>query len=668
MNKLAGNAIDILTDTVSGFHQYTLQPQPHLTYISQSFCAMTGYSPKELLSDRADLYGPLVHPADHTIYAAFLREFLGGKLQSTAQYRILRKDGTVRWFQDTATLKLLPSGSKVLCSSLIDITDLKQENQELQLLSQTLPCGILRYTCEKAPRITYVNDRMLQFLRVPEPSPGQPPLLDVYAESLYLWIPMEERPRFAHILEQVTETDDPIAGELSVLRCDGTKARLYGWISKSIDQNGNPEFQSVCMDVTERYEQKKSAETSQYLNAISALYDKIFEYDFSARTVKCLQGQNSEMFKWLENVPIPMEEATEQWILSGVRADQKRTVLDYFRSYFQPEMRCSNNRPPQIQYYARSSDGTMRRYTGIFLKIDHNRSLYCCRRATEDAEHNHLQDENTNLRNMNENMQEFVQRLTDGIVAFELEDGLVKPLYVSENISQFFGYTTEEWVAMAQKRHTIQDFVSKCSVPYEEFLPLLESGEAEFEYQDIHSGKARRIKAICTNQFGKDSSRQHVMLYDITVNVSKATPTVSPKVSIRTFGYFDVFVDDHPIAFRNEKSKELLALLVDRRGGYVSSEEAIGFLWEDEIVSPLTLARYRKIALRLKNTLEEYGVPNIVESVNGRRRIVTEGVHCDLYEYLSGKDDTMRLFKGSYLTNYSWGETTLGELQRNLSL
>ena len=106
------------------------------------------------------------------------------------------------------------------------------------------------------------------------------------------------------------------------------------------------------------------------------------------------------------------------------------------------------------------------------------------------------------------------------------------------------------------------------------------------------------------------------------------------RVSIRTFGYFDVFVGEKPI----------------------------GFLWEDEPVNPVTLSRYRKVALRLKNTLEEYGISAVVESVDGKRRIVTELVRCDLYQYLSGKEEYALTFKGSYRTNYSWGETTLGEL------
>ena len=149
------------------------------------------------------------------------------------------------------------------------------------------------------------------------------------------------------------------------------------------------------------------------------------------------------------------------------------------------------------------------------------------------------------------------------------------------------------------------------------------------------------------------------MLYNMDARESHNT---GAEVRIRTFGYFDVFVGEQPIAFRNEKSKELFALLVDRRGGFVSSEEAIGFLWEEEPANSLTMARYRKVALRLKNILEEYSIGDIVESVNGKRRLIPERVRCDLYDYLSGQEEHSQLFKGSYLTNYSWGESTLAEL------
>ena len=58
----------------------------------------------------------------------------------------------------------------------------------------------------------------------------------------------------------------------------------------------------------------------------------------------------------------------------------------------------------------------------------------------------------------------------------------------------------------------------------------------------------------------------------------------------------------------------------------------------------------------------EYGISEIIESINGKRRIVPERVQCDLFDYISGKEEHAGLFKGSYLSNYSWAETTLAEL------
>ncbi len=135
-------------------------------------------------------------------------------------------------------------------------------------------------------------------------------------------------------------------------------------------------------------------------------------------------------------------------------------------------------------------------------------------------------------------------------------------------------------------------------------------------------------------------------------------------VQIRTFGYFDVFVDQKPIVFKSTKSKELLALLVDRRGGFISTDEAISYLWEDEPADKVTRARYRKVAMRLKETLEQHGVGNIIEVSSHRRRIVTEKVQCDLFDYVSGKPEFSNLYNGSYLLNYSWAEVTSAQLNK----
>lgn len=637
---------------LSGFHQYCLTDTPRLCYVSGSLCDLLGMSEEELLDGTDDRYALCLHPGDREAYGTFLESLSRKEQTRTLRYRLTGKDGGVRMISDTMTSRCR-DGVMLGDSVLTDITELQNENQNLRFLEQTFPCGFVRYTCEKAPRITYINDRAKQLLRLPEPGEPGYDRLETCQQNIYTMIPVEERGRFARYLERVSEQSAPLAGEISVLRWDGTRAYIFGWVTKCVSEQGETEYQSTFMDITQRQLRRKEQEASRYRKALTEVYDKIFEYDLGSRVVKCLYGRNSPSFQWLENIPMQMEEATENWVRSTVEESDRDRVLAFFRAFFQGGHPGPEGKPPRIVYRARSSSGSFRTYTGLFLKLDGDISLYCCRYTPDARETDALRRENDSLKSM----QELAMRFTEGVVAFEVENDTVRPLYTSENVRSFFGYSREEWLALAEKRHSIREFISQSGIAYEDIQRLFATGEAEFSYFDMTQNAYRRIRAICSRKY--DGSRCYVMLYNAD---GKQPEPAGTEVRIRTFGYFDVFVDDNPIAFRNEKSKELFALLVDRRGGFVSSEEAIGFLWEDEPANSVTMARYRKVALRLKNILEEYGIPDVIESVNGKRRLVPERVRCDLYDYLSGKEEFAQLFKGSYLTNYTWGENTLAEL------
>lgn len=662
MKNVIENMEEILNCNVSGFHQYVLDNTVHLNYVSKNFCDMTGYSEDELLSETEDKYASIVFPADQERYFEFIDKVSCKETKHSLEYRIRKKDGNICYVNDTITTKLQKDGTLVGYSVLTDITDLKKENHNLHYLNEMMPCGFVKYTCEKQPRITYINDQMIKMLRFPENPDGEVDYLALYKENIYLMIPMEEQRRFSLYLERVYRQGGPVAGEITLLRCDGTKVYCFGWVTKCVNEDGVEEFQSACMDITERHHLKKDRETKRYLKALTDVYDYIFEYDLSRSTIKCLHGQMSSPFQWVENISMQMEDATEKWITSTVFEKDQDRIRSFFQDFYKRKFEDSDTQPQQIRYRAFLSNGRMCTYMGIFLKIDTNISLFCCRSMPDIDEAELLREENTSLKNINENMQELVLKFTDGIAAFEVEDNMVTPLYASDNVCEFFGVGKDEWMSMMKKSTPIKTFIARSKTTYEEILKLLQNGEAEFTYYDLSIEKERRIKAICSQKYPDNSSTRYVMLYNIGENDKRYVNYNQPIVNIRTFGYFDVFVDGKPIAFRNEKSKELFALLVDRRGGFVSSEEAISFLWENETVNSVTLARYRKVALRLKNILEEYGISNIVESVNGKRRIVTENVTCDLFNYLSGKKEYAQLFKGNYLTNYSWGETTLAEL------
>lgn len=654
METIPRNSAHILSRSIPGFHQYCLSAPVRLCYVSRNLCEMLGLPEEALRSETEDLYARHIAPADQQDYAAFLEAVSREPQTRTIQYRLVRQDGAVIYVSDTMT-SYFSDGVLWGDSVLTDITHLKQETQNLRFLNETIPCGFIKYTCEKTPRVTYINEQMLQFLGL---SSGFDDL-ELYKQNIYLMIPPEGRQQFATYLEQVYRQGAPIAGEMTVLRRDGTRAYLFGWVTKSVNEQGEEEFQSACMDVTQRHNLHKEREAKRYLTALTEVYDKIFEYDLTQRTVKCLYGQNSPMFHWIENVPMQMEEATTKWITATVCQEDRDRVLSFFRSYYNRTLTSPDSRPPQIRYRAVSSDGSLKHYCGIFLNMDSGISLFCCRNVSAQESQEELLSKYNTLKDM----QQLVMRFTEGVVAFEVEQDTVKPLYTSENVCSFFGYTREEWLALADNPQSIREFISQSGIAYDDVRRLFATGEAEFTYFDISQNSYRRIKAICSQKNTDGVPKTYVMLYNVDTKAgSEDTSQPEKRVRIRTFGYFDVFVDEKPIAFRNEKSKELFALLVDRRGGFVSSEEAISFLWEEEPANALTLARYRKVALRLKNLLEEYGISDVVESVNGKRRIAAEKVRCDLYDYLSGQEAYAQLFKGSYLTNYSWGETTLAEL------
>lgn len=641
----------VLEEYISGYHSYVLEEPFELEEVSGNLCLLLGCSREDLLHGG---YERAVHPQDRPLYQDFLRSVAGKEQPETAQYRLFRQDGSILHVSDAMTPARGKDGRLRGHSVLTDITAVCRENQRLHTVNDIVPCGIIMYSCEPYPRVTFINEQMRKFLRCEEDSF----FLLQGRENIYLQLPPEERRHFQDLLRRVSQSNEPIAGEITVFRSDGSRARLYGWISKCKNQTGEDEFQSVCMDITEKYRHKQEKERKQYEKVLSQVYEEIFELDFQKKSLCCLHGSGFTDGRKLTGIPMLLEESINNWMDHQVHPEDREKISRCFAQLCQRQGDMGDDRPLQIEFrtVAKDAPSGFKSYLGIFLQTGAHNGLFCCRNMSGQQLNDQLQRENNSLRSINEQMQELVMQFTDGMLAFEIHDGNVRPLYISDNICRFFGYSREEWLAAMNTLQPIQTFVSRSGIAYEDFLRLLQTHEAEFSYQDRRSGERKKVKAICTQSSGENC---YVLLYDLSQKLQEQAPA---SVYVRTFGYFDVFVDGNPIAFRNEKSKELFALLVDRRGGFISSSEAISFLWENEPVNSVTLARYRKVALRLKNLLEEYGIASVMEAVDGKRRIVPEKIQCDLYDYLSHDPQYEPLFKGSYLLNYSWGENTLTEL------
>jgi len=143
--------------------------------------------------------------------------------------------------------------------------------------------------------------------------------------------------------------------------------------------------------------------------------------------------------------------------------------------------------------------------------------------------------------------------------------------------------------------------------------------------------------------------------------IRKPKPS-QPRIVIRTFGRFDLFVDGAAVHFSSSKAKELLALLVDKAGGNVSMDYLICHLWEDRPLDDKVKALYRIALKNLRETLKTVGAEEILRESRNSRSIDTAKISCDYFRLLKDDPDTWKLFDERYMEQYSWAEETLAYL------
>ena len=131
-------------------------------------------------------------------------------------------------------------------------------------------------------------------------------------------------------------------------------------------------------------------------------------------------------------------------------------------------------------------------------------------------------------------------------------------------------------------------------------------------------------------------------------------------VVIQTFGGFDIFVDGELVSFKQKKCKELLAVLVDRRGTSVTRAQAFAILYENQLYDRPMQKQFDSIIRLMRGTLKEYGVEDIFEMKSGQMRICPEHVSCDLYRFFEGDVDAINAYGGEYMSCYSWASPMEG--------
>lgn len=148
---------------------------------------------------------------------------------------------------------------------------------------------------------------------------------------------------------------------------------------------------------------------------------------------------------------------------------------------------------------------------------------------------------------------------------------------------------------------------------------------------------------------------------DIVEAAQRACLLIKRKeVPIKAFmlGRFNLFINNEAVRFSNMKSKELLALCLDHRGGTVTMEEAIDKLWPEKAYDEKVKRLYRKAISSLKETLAKHTSRELFITNRGSCQIIPAEFVCDYYLLMDNREhaENFEELMDVYLEEYSWSE------------
>lgn len=422
------------------------------------------------------------------------------------------------------------------------------------------------------------------------------------------------------------------------------------------------------------------------IQSLKNSYNFIIKIDLEKDTAECVHKNVERPVGISYDVVLSLESASDYFLNRYVPQEDYEIVKRFFGQILAlRDMENIEDIEDSIEavYTFCFDDADVRKYAAAVLILNSKTVFLCGRDITDAKSTQKLISRSRVYGKLQAHISSVLSFYRVWSVTFEISDRRIFLMYVCPEVCRWMSLSNKEFWQIAENGISIDEFLVRIGLTEYDFNRIMRNYDDSFTVKTPDGVLTEcRARLLTSNSDGRTvftiffsaedfNSIFERMMRDNNTSESDDSefvesgafiPGKDSKIWVRTFGSFDVFIEGVPLRFSSAKSKELLALLVDRRGGSLSAEEAISYLWEDRPVDKQVMSNYRKVAMRLQKTLEQYGIGDLVINNRGVRSLNMAIVDCDYYRFLVNDRESIALFHGQYMQNYTWGETTLGLL------
>lgn len=392
---------------------------------SDMTAAMIGYTREEYQErSRADALA-VVHPEDRPVVEGVAAELVAGAPRSSCVMRVMHRDGSAAWLHLSASTMYRDDAALYVVAVLIDVTiekeserRLKAQNDLQQRLSDSVPCGIVRYTADEDPQKFFINKKGCEIF-------GYADMRAYCAERDGLkLIPIhdDDEQRHRDTAEALKQGAPPVDFTYRFVRSDGSTGWIEGTSALEWDTDGCALIQSAFLDVSDRKQKRYEEDIRRYSTVLCSVYDEIVEFDSERKTYRSLYSSGRPR----TDRTLPLDEAFGYWT-DRLPDPEDRASL---RNALDRCLESDGSSPVSCTYRMEFGD---RRcwYQSILLRVSQSGVLCCSKDVTE-----HLTSED---RKVTMRVLDTMGKLPVGVGVFATGNGEVRLRFANDRLRTMFG-------------------------------------------------------------------------------------------------------------------------------------------------------------------------------------------------------------------------------------